>query len=121
MKKTILVLGVLVSMISCKKENPQPAPTPDPITIPTPDPTPTPDICETYKKGELEIKNTTEYPVYIYIDNVLTDMMDGYTVRKIDWVNSGSHIIKTVYKLDDTIFNVYTVTIYNCEITSITI
>ena len=119
MKKTILVLGVLVSMISCKKDNPQPVVTPTPVVV-TP-PTPTPDICETYKKGYLEIKNTTSYPVYIYIDNELMDMMDGYTVKKMDWVDSGNHIIKTVYKLDSSIFNVYSVTISNCTTTSITI
>ena len=117
MKKTILVLGLLVSMISCKKDNPQPVVTPTPVVV-TP---PTPDICETYKKGYLEIKNTTEYPVFIYIDNELVDMMDGYKVKTLDWVDSGNHIIKTVYKLDSSIFNVYSVTISNCTTTSITI
>lgn len=123
MKKTILVFGLLVSMVSCKKDNPQPvAKVPTPVVVdPIPTPTPTPDICETYKKGYLEIKNTTAYPVFIYIDNVLTDMMDGYTVKNLDWVDSGSHIIKTVYQLDNTIFNVYSVTISNCTTTSITI
>jgi hypothetical protein len=121
MKKTILVFGLLVAMISCKKDNPTPVVATPTVITPTPDPTTTPDICETYKKGDLEIKNTTEYPVYIYIDNVLTDMMDEYSVKKLTWVDSGSHIIKTVYKLNNTIYNVYSVTISNCTTTTITI
>ena len=118
MKKTILVFGLLVAMVSCKKDNPQPV-----STVPTPvvvDPKPY-SYCEENKVGNLEIKNMSNYELIIYVDNVATCLVNPSSVKVASYIASGSHVVKAELSSDASIFVNYSVTIANCNTSSITV
>ena len=109
MKKTILVFGLLVAMISCKKDNPTPV-----VTTPTPTPVQI-SICEQNKVGDLEITNTSGDQLFVFVDNVVSGAVNPYSVKKIESVDSGSHVVKIELVNNSTSFSVYNVNISNCE------